>query len=305
MGHKKPLAIALISILGILPAPSVLANSSDAPAHSDSIILKVPPPMFVPSQAMATIAEKSGLSEATIAVCNISEQCLSYRGDLPPQSAASLIKVPIALVLLHKVSTENINLDTPIYVDPSNFTEEDFAEIKVGKSYSLRYLLTQMIAYSSNIAANQLIDYLGWDYLNQALEKLKYLATRVSHKLTGSVTEPTRNRGWDSNRITANELTDMMVQIYNHQHPEYNVLTNILSRQADRVLGFKGLQSSAGHWLGEKTGENAFVRGTTLAVEVANKVYIITVTENNDNSDAKIRRCVAKIVEYLTNNKEI
>lgn len=306
MSHTQPLAIALISILGIFPTPIVLANSSDAPAFpSRSVTIKVPPAMFAPSQVMATIAESSGLSEATISVCNLSEQCLSYRGDLPPQSAASLIKVPIALVLLHKLSAENISLETPIYIDPSNFTEEDFAEIKVGKSYPLKYLLTQMIAYSSNIAANQIIDYLGWDYLNQVLGNLGYSSTRVSHKLTGSVTDPTRNRGWAPNLITGNELTDMMVQVYNHHHQEYEVLTDILSHQADRVLGFKGLQASAGHWLGEKTGENALVRGTTLAVKVADKVYVITVTQNDDSSDSKIRRCLAKIVEYLANNGEI
>lgn len=303
MGQKQRLAIALISILGILPATGVLASSPDDSAFPrDAIFLKVPPPTFEPGQVMAKIVESSGLSEGTVAVCDLSKECLSYRGDRVPQSAASLIKVPIALVLLHKLSTERISLDTPIYVDTSNYTEENYADIKVGTSYPLRYLLTQMIAYSSNIATNQLIDYLGWDYINKVLGNLGYTTTRVSHKLAGAGTDPTRNLGWAPNQITSNELTDMMVQIYNHQHPEYDILTDILSQQADRALAFKGIQASTGRWLGEKTGENALVRGTTSAVKIGNKVYIITVTQNDSNSDSKIRRCVAQIVEYLARN---
>lgn len=306
MGQKQPLAIALVSLLGILPATTVFASSSSASAFpADGIVLNVPPPLFTPSQLMAKIAEDSGLSEATVAICDLSEKCLSYHGDLPPQSAASLIKVPIALVLLHKLSTEHISLDTPIYVDPANYTEEDFADIKVERTYPLRYLLTQMIANSSNIATNQLIDYLGWDYINQVLGDLGYITTRVSRKLVGANTEPTKNIGWAPNRITSNELTDMMVQVYNHQHPEYDALPDILSHQADRALGFKGVQASAGQWLGEKTGENSLVRGTTSAVKIANKIYIITITQNDDNSDSKIRRCVAQIADYIAKNRGI
>lgn len=291
MGQKSSLAIALISLLGILPAFSLPAFSLEATANEVSS-----------SQVLATIAQNSGLVSPTITVCNLFGKCLSYQSDRPPQSAASLIKVPIAIVLLHKLATENVSLDTPVYVDPSNFTEDDFSNIKVGQSYSLRYLLAQMIAYSSNVATNQIIDYLGWDYLKQTLGTLGYSTTRVSHKLTGAATHPRKNIGWAPNRITSHELTDMMVQIYNHQHPEYDVMIDILNHQVDRDLGFQSLKESLGHWLGEKTGDNSLVRGTTLAVDIQDKTYIITVTEDVGKSDRKIRRCIAQIVDYIASN---
>jgi beta-lactamase class A len=289
MVQTQSWAIALTSLLGILPAAGVVAF--EIPAADES-----------PSQILADIAQESGLSSPTIAVCDIGGKCLNYRGDRPPQSAASLIKVPIAIALLHKVATDKISLDTPIYVERSNYTEENFSEIQVGKSYPLKYLLTQMIAYSSNIATNQMIDYLGWDYINKTLVELGYPTTRVSHKLKGSTTDPAANAGWAPNRITSNELTAMMVEIYNRKHPEYDALAEVLGYQVEKVLGFQALKASVGRWLGEKTGENSLVRGTTVAVEIQGKIYLITVTETGRRREGKIRRCVAQIVQYITSH---
>lgn len=254
------------------------------------------------SQILGTIASHSGLSSPTITVCDLSGKCLSYQGEGPPKSAASLIKVPIAVVLLHKLSKDNISLERDIYVDRSNFTEEDYSLIKVEKSYSFKYLLTEMIANSSNIATNQIIDYLGWNYINQVLNSLGYRTTRVAYKLTGEFTPPTRNRGFASNLITSNELSAMMVQIYNCEYPEYKVLIDIFNQQVDRLLGFEALKTSPGRWLGEKTGENTKVRGATLAAEINGKTYIITVTEDHGKSSPQIRDCIAKIVDYIDKN---
>lgn len=290
---------AMANVLPIFPY-KIQGNSSE---KTDSKISSRSPAIKVSSsKVIAKIASDSGLFSPRITVCDLSGKCWSYRGDRSPQSAASLIKVPIAVALLHKLSKDNISLDKPIYVGLSNFTEEDYSPIKAGKSYSFRYLLTEMIANSSNIATNQIIDYLGWDYINQTLNELGYRTTRVGYKLTGKFTSPTKNRGFASNRITSNELSAMMVQIYNCEHPEYKVLIDIFNRQIDRVLGFEALKTSAGRWLGEKTGENAKVRGATLAAEIKGKTYIITVTEDNGKSAPKIRDCIAKIVEYIAKN---
>lgn len=279
-------AIALINILGIMPASPVLADIQ-----------------VLPSPELAKIARDSGLSSPTITVCNLAKKCLSYRGDRNPRSAASLIKLPIAIALLHKLAAQNISLSKSLYVHPSNFTEEDYSDIQVGRSYPFRYLLTQMIAYSSNIATNQIIDYLGWNYINQVLRNLGYSRTRVAYKFTGEFTSPRRNRGWASNLITSNELSAMMVQIYNRNPTQYEVLIDILRRQADRELGIQALSRSTSRWLGEKTGENSRVRGSTLAVQIKRKTYIITVTEDAGKTETKLRQAIVKIVNYIDKNQ--
>jgi beta-lactamase class A len=286
MVQRKYLAIAFTTLVAIVPGRAAIAADQSSPV-------------------LAAITGDSGMRSPTIAVCDLERKCLNYHGDDPPQSAASLIKVPIAIALLHKLAKENISLDTQVYVERSNYTEENFSRIRVGRSYSLKYLLAQMIAYSSNIATNQIIDYLGWDYINKTLADLGYRTTRVSHKLKGGATDALANVGWAPNRITSNELTAMMVEIYNRQHPEYEPLAEVLGYQVEKVLGFQAFKASAGHWLGEKTAENSLVRGTTVAVEIQGKIYIITVTETGVRSERKIRRCLAQIVNYIASHAGI
>ncbi len=293
MVQKQCVAIALACLIGILPAPGVAAVDIPAPAEESR------------SQVLNAIVAQSGLSCPTIAVCDLERKCLNYQGSRPPQNAASLIKVPIAIALVRKLTADNISLDTQIYVDPSNYTEENFSRIKVGRSYTVKYLLTQAIAYSSNIATNQIIDYLGWDYINKTLGELGYTQTRVSHKLKGYRTNPSKNVGWEPNRITSNELTAMMVEIYNRKHPEYEVLAEVLGYQVEKVLGFRALRASPGRWLGEKTGETSQVRGTTVAVEIQGKVYIITMTGNGRKRERKIRRSLSQIVDYIVSHEGI
>ena len=293
MVQRQSVAIALACVMGILPAPGAIA--SDIPVAVEES----------PSQVLDAIVAKSGLSSPTIAVCDLERKCLNYRGSRPPQSAASLIKVPIAIALVHKLAADNISLDTQIYVDPSNYTEENFSRIRVGRSYSFKYVLTQAIAYSSNIATNQIIDYLGWDYINKTLGELGYTQTRVSHKLKGNRISPSKNVGSQPNRITSNELTTMMVEIYNRKHPEYEVLAEVLGYQVEKVLGFRALRASPGRWLGEKTGETSQVRGTTVAVEIQGKIYIITVTESGRRRERKIRRCLSEIVNYIVSHERV
>jgi hypothetical protein len=79
------------------------------------------------------IAIKSGLSEsAKITVCNLQYRCRHLQGNVAPTSAASLIKVPIAVALVNKLTVENIDLDTEIYVDEGNVTEEEFSSLEGG-----------------------------------------------------------------------------------------------------------------------------------------------------------------------------
>jgi len=222
------------------------------------------------SAFLIAIAQKSGLSaQAMITVCHRSGRCHHLRGNQPPNSPASLAKVPLAVALLQKTTEANIGLDTLIYIEPGNFTE-DASTLRAGQRYPLRIVLTQMIDHSSNIAANQLIDYLGHDYINRVLQNRGYRITRINYKFMGEATMPA-NPGRSSNRLTSNELTRMMVQIYRLQHPQDRVLIQALKQQDDRSLGIAALQGAAAQWLGEKTGQNSQVLGTTLAVRIANE----------------------------------
>lgn len=254
------------------------------------------------SNFLDNIRKESGLSsQATIAICNLRRKCVNLNGDRPPASPASLIKVPIAVALMQKASQENISLDTPVFVSGGNFTE-DASEIRAKTRYPLKTLVGQMIDHSSNIATNQLIDYLGQPYINKVLKDDGYKVIRVNYKLMGNRIMP-KNPGKGRNTLTSNELTDMMVSIYNYEYPNSDVLMEALARQKDRLLGYAALEElPEAKWLGEKTGENSRALGTTLGLSIDGEVYVMTVIDNRAGRDPQIRTCINKLAKHLIDN---
>jgi beta-lactamase class A len=253
------------------------------------------------SDFLAAVARESGLSgQASIGICRLSRECVHLRGDVPPVSPASLIKVPIAVALMQKVETEKISLNKEVFVNRGNFTEDSSTKILSPKNYPLKTLLEEMIDRSSNTATNQLIDYLGWDYINQFLDNRGYEVTRVKFKLMGEKIMPA-NPGFGRNRLTANELTEMMVQIYNGETPGAKQLIEILNGQYDRALGFAALQGTKAQWLGEKTGQNSLVLGTTLAMSIDGEAYVMTVIDTR-SGDLQMRQSISKIADYISKN---
>ena len=74
------------------------------------------------SDFLAEVARESGLSEqASIGICHLSRECVNLRGDVPPVSPASLIKVPIAVALMQKVEQEKISLNKEVFVNRGQF----------------------------------------------------------------------------------------------------------------------------------------------------------------------------------------
>lgn len=257
------------------------------------------------SDFLEPIARRSGLSsKVKITICHLySRRCRRLRGNERPRSVASLMKVPVAVALMHKLTSEKIRFDTPIYVDPGNFTE-DASHIRVGQTYPLETLLTETIALSSNIATNQLIDYLGWNYINQVLQERGFPNTRVEYKVVGDKIWP-RNPGYRANTLTADELTEMMLAIYNREHLGDEILIRALERQYDRALGFAGLEGAQGKWLGEKTGQTSRVLGTTLAMTLFGETYVITVIDDGFYSEPSIRLFIEEIAQYIFRNGHI
>jgi beta-lactamase class A len=253
------------------------------------------------SDFLAAVARESGLSgQASIGICRLSRECVHLRGDVPPVSPASLIKVPIAVALMQKVETEKISLNKEVFVNRGNFTEDSSTKILSPKNYPLKTLLEEMIDRSSNTATNQLIDYLGSDYINQFLDNRGYEVTRVNFKLMGEKIMPA-NPGSGRNRVTANELTEMMVQIYNGETPGAKQLIETLNGQYDRALGFAALQGTKAQWLGEKTGQNSLVLGTTLAMSIDGEAYVMTVIDTR-SGDLQMRQSISKIADYISRN---
>ncbi|WP_254173658.1 serine hydrolase [Planktothrix pseudagardhii] len=296
-----------INNLQEIPPHSLLAGqTSNKIKEYESSLSKITDKLLdARAKILEQIRQESGLTrQAMLTVCTLKRDCVNLRGNEPPASPASLIKVPVAIALLHKTAEEKISLEQKVLVAGGNFTE-DASSIQARQSYSLKELMGVMIDHSSNIATNQLIDYLGSDYINKFLEAEGYKFTKVNFKLMGDHIMPWRP-GKGRNRLTSNELTEMMVEVYNYEHPSSQVLIDALNRQYDRVIGYAGLQGlPKTQWLGEKTGQNSRVIGTTVAAQINGEKYIITAIDNNTANVPQISTSVHKIAEYIVENGQL
>ena len=230
-----------------------------------------------------------------------SQRCRHHQGDQRMASAASMIKVPIALVLMHKVATEGIDFSQKIRIDPGNFTEDaDGTKIEVGQEYPLREVMGRMIDQSNNVATNQLIDYLGRSYIEQVLKEKGYADTYAGHKLAGDRIMPA-DAGTIGNYSTSHNITAMMVQIYRQETPEDEQILKALMSQTDRELGYEALKDMgpAILWLGEKTGQNKRALATTLAMKVGEERYVLTVALNYSSDAYALRQIVQGTAAHL------
>ncbi|MGJ3250117.1 MAG: serine hydrolase [Elainellaceae cyanobacterium] len=253
------------------------------------------------SDFLIPIAESTlGQSRVHITVCHVETgECRRLNGNQPPASPASLIKLPIGIAVVQKIVDENIDLDRPMLVERSNYTE-DASDIRAGVEYPLRKVLRRMINDSSNIATNQLIDFAGLGYINQVLDERGYTATHVGHKLVGESTYPSNFGASGTNRTTTDELTDMMVKIYNFEHPGDDILLDSLVEQWDWKLGYAGLKGLPDtFWIGEKTGQNSKVLGTTVAAKIEDQRYVISITIDHSAWEGAIRDMVRAIAQHI------
>ncbi|NJL47274.1 MAG: serine hydrolase [Leptolyngbyaceae cyanobacterium SM2_5_2] len=307
--------------------PATLSDASVEAAYgfwyeAVDTLSQVPPDSFVAAQAMAqqsiyrhnlaiaayrydttrsdflaSLAAQTGLAERLrVTVCNLDRECRRWQGDRPPANPASLIKVPVAVALTAHIYQQGISPKATLWVNPGNWTE-DAGTTQVGREYTLEQIMTDMISASGNVATNQLIDYLGWAGVNQRLRDLGYTATRVSTKLVGESTYPV-NPGLVANLTTTDELTDMMVGIYNQEHPGDALIQLALKQQVDRALGHAAVKPPI-LWLGEKTGRNSKVLGSTTAVNVSGNTYIITATLDYSANEAVLRTLIDGVIRHL------
>ncbi len=229
------------------------------------------------------------------------DRCRHHQGDQQMASPASLIKLPIAIALLDKTTRESIPLSQSIYVDPQNFTENaEGATVEVDREYTLAQLMTRMINESNNIATNQLIDYVGRESIAKTMANRGYQNTLVDHKLAGDRILPP-NPGTRSNRATSDDITAMMAAVYGLENPGDKTILTALLTQRDREIGHQALaeMGPAIQWLGEKTGQNNRMIGTSVVLKVGPERYALTVAIDDSGNIEGLREIISGVADYL------
>jgi beta-lactamase class A len=131
------------------------------------------------------------------------------------------------------------------------------------------------------------------------MAQMGYRDTLIDHKLVGDRIFPT-DPGNAGNESTTDDITAMMMQIYSLQTAEDKAIVDALSSQRDRELGYQALQGMgpAISWVGEKTGQNERVLGTTLVMKVGEERYALTVALDNSGDTVTLRRIVRAIAAH-------
>ncbi|NJN21071.1 MAG: serine hydrolase [Leptolyngbya sp. RL_3_1] len=138
--------------------------------------------------------------------------------------------------------------------------------------------------------------------MNTTLAELGYPGTTVNTKLVGDRTFPTSNRGSAPNTMTANEVTEMMRQIYTFTHAGDEEILDALVGQYDWDFGYravKQLKSERVAWIGEKTGQNSKVIGSSVAVKIDDQRYVMTVTIDHSANQQRLRQVIQGVIRYI------
>jgi beta-lactamase class A len=150
----------------------------------------------------------------------------SQNGNLP-FGAASIIKIPLLVCVSQLVELGELAWDRPVRltVPPPHGTGL-LEHLDVTRPWSVQDLCSMMMGVSDNMACNQLIEEIGMERLNEVLHALGYAATCIRRRM---MDHETLARGID-NTVTADEIADMLAQLYTHR-----LISNVAS---ERILGY-------------------------------------------------------------------
>ncbi|HEV2719267.1 MAG TPA: serine hydrolase, partial [Thermoanaerobaculia bacterium] len=169
--------------------------------------------------------------------------------------AASTMKLAVLLGVMREVARGDLTLDAPVHIR-NRFTsivnQEPFmldlardADPDVyghlGKTLSVRELAFWMITKSSNLATNLLVDIVGINNVQQALDELDIGGVKI---LRGVEDQAAFNAGLN-NEVTANGLLDLLRTIADRKAPCSDEMLNILLEQQYRSGIPAGLPKAA------------------------------------------------------------
>ncbi len=201
-------------------------------------------------------------------------------------SSASLIKVPILLAVLDFLEKEHQSLDQMVKISPDNLVAFSIlTELQV-KECSLHDLLVWMVITSDNSATNVLIDFIGFEKLNQYFERIGLKGTKIQRKMMDLVE---LEKGFD-NLTTARDIAVIFSLIYGkklHSTAYSELAIDILSRQRFHESLKRYIADDVK--IAHKTGSLDMVEHDAGIVFSRKKDYIIGIfiTEHDDNEAAK------------------
>lgn len=105
------------------------------------------------------------------------------RGAQERVTATGIIKIPLLLALYHKMENDMINPEEEMLVPDELITPDTEVFEYGGRTASVQELATWMAIKGDNTATNVLIEYMGFDYINKAIESYGLEHTHFATKM--------------------------------------------------------------------------------------------------------------------------
>lgn len=214
--------------------------------------------------------------------------------------AASLIKLPLAVVVFKAVEDGKLSLSQKITIRRKDITggSGKIKEMNLPLSLTLQEILEMMITKSDNTATNKVIDLLGYEYINNVFRQLALEGTVLNRKMM----DFSRRKQGVENYTTVSDICRLLESIYQGKlvnEPSSIILLSILKKQEinDRLTRYLSKKVHVAH----KTGlEKGIVHDAGIVLSPKGN-YIICVLTHNGNSYRTAKKFIAKL-SLLTYN---
>ncbi|MEN3014923.1 MAG: serine hydrolase [bacterium] len=143
--------------------------------------------------------------------------CVSYKGNnvfsfnegmvFP---AASIVKIPLCLLILKKVQDNKLELDQVIDIDQKVGGSGIVKDLTI-KAYSIRDLITLALIVSDNTASNTLINLCSFEEINSFIHSYGLVNTCLNRKFMVDLVNP------PVNFVTASEMNLLLCKLLNYE----------------------------------------------------------------------------------------
>lgn len=234
----KALSVILCLMLGVIIGFFIFEdNETEYVSHQDSndneetVSVKIREPGTELMDLINTYLNENGIDQSQIALCVRSLDKLedyNINGDTE-FIAASVYKLPLALLWYERVNNGEVSLQDTLYYDASYYEEgpgvaSDYA---AGSSIPLSDLLNSLILNSDNTAGHILFENLGgWTSFKQ--EITKYTSRQMDEEFYSY-----------ENVLTANYTSDVLQYIYDNQGNFETLISNMRQSMDNDYLDLK------------------------------------------------------------------
>ena len=214
---------------------------------------------------------------------NINQKKYYFYNENKYFTAASIVKVPVAILYYDKINKGEMTLNTTLTYKSGNFEAgggDVTNKYKPGSSIPLSIILEELIVDSDNTANNMLISNIGWN--NYRKEIAKYSDRELSTSF------------YSSNVTCPGYSYDVLTYLYNHSN-KYEELLNNMKRSS---FG-KYLKEYIDYDVAHKYGSyNGYVHD--YGIVYGKETYLIGVfTKNINNAPTVIANIGKKVIEKV------